>query len=337
MADSKPLIRYLPDVSPSDPAFTWADFARLLRIFAVEEGGAIDMLQGACGAFLSAAEHIVYFGAASVPIIHLKPAPLPPGATLDQQREYERRLKLFEEFMEVLRLLIRQFNASVPADFFSGVPIPAGQLVLTLEQKYAHMNVRYQIIPQALLDRRLAELAAPIGPQVPLANFLEEFRTYIRTVPVLSERECIKVAQSALAQRADLQGGFSDYFKANPHGQTFEGLVVELEKHEHLHLQLYGALHSSHCAVAADVPAPGSALAATAAPTVRRDHYCWSHGVDSNHASGGPNGCKSPFAGHQTAATKANKMGGATYRWNHLSREAQNEARQAAAKKHPKN
>ena len=69
---------------------------------------------------------------------------------------------------------------------------------------------------------------------------------------------------------------------------------------------------------------------------MRHDLYCWTHGVDSNHPSGGPDGCKSPFAGHQTAATKANKMGGATYRWNKLSRQAQTEAKQAAAKKHTK-
>jgi len=174
MADSKALIRLLPDVLLSDPHMTWALFRRAIIILAIEEGGAVDPIQGACAAILDGAEHIRIFGAASLPIAFARPAELPANSHVDAQRAYDRSMHLFEVFHAAALLLARQFNASVPYDFFSGVAIPAGQFVLTLQQKFAHMEGTFQTIPQGVLDARVVHLAKPIGSNVPLALYLRE-------------------------------------------------------------------------------------------------------------------------------------------------------------------
>lgn len=56
----------------------------------------------------------------------------------------------------------------------------------------------------------------------------------MRASPAVFETERITLAQRALANRPDLV----DYFKAQSHAHTFEGLTVELLRYEHLSLQM---------------------------------------------------------------------------------------------------
>ena len=335
----------LPPVRIHHPHLDWPIFREELIDLAITAGEYIDPIQGLCGAFMSPAEHIVHFGALAVPIVFQRPAPLAANATVDQQRWYDRSLAEFKIWHELVTTNIKQpTDAAIPKHFFAGVAPPAGQRVLTIAQKFAHMEATYAAIPQAVLKHEKSRLSQRIPPAQPLLEYFKELRAFVIVSPATSQAELIDMLQCALSGRPLLGPAFSDYFKANPLVQTLNGLILQVEAQAMLNLQLhpassmpfsaYGAFEGTD---SARVPV-GEALAATAAPSVPRSkHYCWSHGVDCNHASkdmSGAQGCKYPFKGHKKDATAKNKMGGATYVWHGLSKEQQTQKRAAAALAH---
>ena len=190
-------------------------------------------------------------------------------------------------------------------------------VLVTLEQKYGYMSVTFSTIPRGILTRETDRLSVAISTKAPLSNFLRDARAFFRASPGTSESERITIAQKALVNRSELVGAFIDYFKANPHVQTFEGLAVELVRHEHLYLQLMSAGASLSVIHTEDVPAPDLSATAVGRRSTTPSAYCWSHGFD-HHSSAS---CKNGFKNHKTAATKDSKMGGFTHTWGSLSAE----------------
>ena len=236
MADSKPLVILLPPVSTANVHLEWPHFYQEFLHLAVEQGTSIDEIQGACAAFLTAAEHITIFGPASLPIIPARPAPLPGHATADQQRLYERNLETYLNYDSIVTMLRRQFNAAVPKTFWSHLTPPANTLMVTLQQKVHYMNTKYAAIPCGILEKKINALSLPTDE--PLQTLLQECRTFFRAAPTTPEATKIKIIKDALKLRPEFAAAFSDYFKANLHIQTFEGLFDILEIHDQLNLQL---------------------------------------------------------------------------------------------------
>lgn len=322
MADSKPLQRLLPDVRiGNDAHLDWSVFKMAFLRLAVDEGALIDPVQGVCAAFLSAARHLEFFGPASEPILHLAPI-LPAQPTAAQQHRYDRDSLAHERYQQATALLTRQWNAAVPESFWGHLLPAPNTIQITLMQKYEHMHATYDAIPLGVLHREKALLSKPISSRQPLSDFLKSARAFFRAAPGTSENERIQIAQAALSSRPELSDAFVDYFKANPHVQTFEGLVVHLHSHDTLALQLAPA-RAALAAIGLDSPDPASALSATAVSKSSSgpSAYCWSHGLDFHTSAN----CKNGFTGHKRDATKANKMGGFTHTWSKLS-PAQKEA-----------